>query len=402
MKKMILFSSLIPKGEQHYYTENSIGATSNANNSLQWAIVKGFVENDYQVKLFNLPNIGAFPFKFKKLITKSFLFREENIRGENIGIINVNIFKHFFAYRNLLKLIKINNYLSEETFLLIYDVYPPFLKVIKKLKHKNPLLKIGLVIPDIYGYTGGKESFLRNIIAKHDLNIIEENILSVDVFVLLTENMIDKLPYQVKQKPRVIIEGVLNPDYNLEIINKVNDQDKIILYTGSLDLRHGIKNLIDAFSILQYPNLKLHICGDGDGRFYVDEKSSIQDNITYFGQLSREDVIQKQKEAFLLINPRTSEGEFTRYSFPSKIIEYFASGTPTLMYNLEGIPSEYFEHCFSLEDESVEALAFKIDEIYKMDEEKLYRIGLKAKKFITDEKNSKSQVDKIIKILNRL
>ena len=44
-------------------------------------------------------------------------------------------------------------------------------------------------------------------------------------------------------------------------------------------------------------------------------------------------------------------------------MEYLASGIPTLIYKLPGIPDEYYQYCFSLEDLGVEALANKMMDI---------------------------------------
>ena len=38
------------------------------------------------------------------------------------------------------------------------------------------------------------------------------------------------------------------------------------------------------------------------------------------------------------VNPRQNNEEFTKYSFPSKTMEYLASGVPVVAYKLDGIP----------------------------------------------------------------
>ena len=41
------------------------------------------------------------------------------------------------------------------------------------------------------------------------------------------------------------------------------------------------------------------------------------------------------------MNPRSADAEYTKYSFPSKTIEYLATGVPVVMNRLPGIPEEY-------------------------------------------------------------
>ena len=56
------------------------------------------------------------------------------------------------------------------------------------------------------------------------------------------------------------------------------------------------------------------------------------------GCVTNDEIVRLQCEATLLVNPRPSDKEFCKYSFPSKTIEYMASGTPVLMTKLPGVP----------------------------------------------------------------
>ena len=111
-------------------------------------------------------------------------------------------------------------------------------------------------------------------------------------------------------------------------------------------------------------------------------------------------MLRKQREATLLVNPRTPEGEFTKYSFPSKTMEYLASGVPTLIYSLQGIPDEYLDYCFHLEEMGVDALYSKIEEIFHTDSFTLKDIGAKARHFILDNKNPYEQCLKVLELIN--
>ena len=45
--------------------------------------------------------------------------------------------------------------------------------------------------------------------------------------------------------------------------------------------------------------------------------------------------------AAVLVNPRPNNEEYTKYSFPSKDIEYLLSGKPTVAFLLDGMPKCY-------------------------------------------------------------
>ena len=110
----------------------------------------------------------------------------------------------------------------------------------------------------------------------------------------------------------------------------------------------------------------------------------------------------EQREATVLVNPRTSEGEFTKYSFPSKTMEYLASGTPCIMNKLKGIPQEYFKFIFFPENESVFELSQIIIEICKKEQSELNKIGELAKRFIFENKTPDKQCEKIYNMLKKL
>ena len=83
-------------------------------------------------------------------------------------------------------------------------------------------------------------------------------------------------------------------------------------------------------------------------------------------------------------------------------MEYLASGVPTLLYKLPGIPEEYYDYCFSLTDLSVDALALKITEIMQVPESELKDLGNKAKDFIFKKKNPLMQCVKLYDLVKEI
>ena len=109
-----------------------------------------------------------------------------------------------------------------------------------------------------------------------------------------------------------------------------------------------------------------------------------------------------QKKATLMVNPVHSSEEFSHYFFPSKTLEYLASGTPTLMSRLSCLPPEYDEHLFYFDDESVEGMARKMQEICEMPQSALSEIGKRAADFIVEFKTPKPQMKKAIEFFNQI
>lgn len=84
--------------------------------------------------------------------------------------------------------------------------------------------------------------------------------------------------------------------------------------------------------------------------------------------------------ATLLVNSRFTIEEFTKYSFPSKNMEYMASGTPLLTTKLPGMPQEYYPYVFLFDEETIDGYADAISNALTHSESELFKLGVSAKK----------------------
>lgn len=81
-------------------------------------------------------------------------------------------------------------------------------------------------------------------------------------------------------------------------------------------------------------------------------------------------------------------------------MEYMTSGTPMIGYHLEGIPNEYYNYMYTPVDLSVEALTDCIEKTLKLSQYELDAMALSAINYITQYKNSKVQVQRIVDFLS--
>ena len=88
-------------------------------------------------------------------------------------------------------------------------------------------------------------------------------------------------------------------------------------------------------------DVELWICGSGDAKDIIEDEAQKDSRIKYFGLVDSQTALKMQHQATILVNPRTSDGEYTKYSFPSKNMEYMVSGTPVLTTDLPGMPKEH-------------------------------------------------------------
>ena len=217
-------------------------------------------------------------------------------------------------------------------------------------------------------------------------------------YVLLTQAMNDYLNKQ--GKPYVILEG----HADITMADKIPAMEKknsprICFYAGGVSKRYGLGNLVDGFRKADIPDAALHIYGPGD---YVKELQQIaaeDERIFYGGMLLNTEIVDKEQEATLLVNPRPTDEEYVKYSFPSKTMQYMASGTPVLTTVLPGMPKEYHPYVYLLEDETADGIAKMLKKVLANSDEALFRKGLEARRFVLEQKNNVIQARKILEML---
>ncbi len=216
-------------------------------------------------------------------------------------------------------------------------------------------------------------------------------------FVLLTEQMNEVV--NPEGKPYVIIEGLCDPDMAHRERVKSESPVRKCIYAGLLDARYGVKTMVEAFLLAEVPNARLEVYGGGP---YAEELAQVAGKTTdvvFHGTVSVDTVVKAELEAALLVNPRPTHEEFTKYSFPSKNMEYMVSGTPVLTTNLAGMPEEYRQYVYLFEGETVEEMAQRFREVLSLTDKERNDKGAAAKAFVLTNKNNAAQTKKILTML---
>lgn len=216
-------------------------------------------------------------------------------------------------------------------------------------------------------------------------------------YVLLTEEMAVKLGY--KDRPYIVIEGQVDSLENREVLEAKQYDKKIVMYAGIVRKLYGLKILVEGFIKADLPNYELHIYGNGDYADEIDEISKHNNNVKHFPSQPNTTIVEKEKRAFLLVNPRPTNEEYTKYSFPSKNMEYMVSGTAVLTTNIPGMPSEYKQYVYLIEDETEDGVCKAFKKLSELSEEDIIGKGRLAREFVLTNKNNKKQTNRIIALI---
>lgn len=386
---------------EEQYLQRSRTGLQGAANTFQTAIIKGFSELHCRITVMNSLPVGTFPFQYKDLVLRSRDWKIQNILCREIGGINFPLIKQSSRYWNYWNHIKAwleDGRPIEKKCIIAYSLYLPFLMLLDKAKREYPKIKTSVICTDLPCQYGILPSNRIKAALYKKYGILQMKYTqAIDSFVLLTEAM--KIPLNVGQRPFTVIEGIADAESYKDAGIKGVKERKVILYTGTLHHQYGIMTLLQAFEMIQEPDYELWICGSGDAENDVKALAEIDQRIRFWGYVPKQTIYKLQEQATILVNPRTNEGEYTKYSFPSKTMEYMMSGIPVVMHKLHGIPDEYDPYLFYVEDNTAEALSKRMKEICELSEEERDAFGLTAREFVAGKKNARTQAEKILNMV---
>lgn len=145
------------------------------------------------------------------------------------------------------------------------------------------------------------------------------------------------------------VEGGIDQDvYDYFEPSSVEEQQQensitTYMYAGILEPVTGVDMLLKAFSRVSNPSVRLKISGKGSYQKLVEDAVKQDDRITYLGCVPYEEYLCNLKQADVLVNPRNMNLPENENNFPSKIMEYLATGKPIISTRFPGW-EKYNEH----------------------------------------------------------
>lgn len=395
---VLCLMGLFPEEYQDEILRDSLSGVQNAANKLQWAIVDGLInQENTRVGVLNSLFIGSYPRKYKKAFIPSFPFQVDGKElGINVGFLNLPGLKYLSKYRGLKKKIRqwVKGDADEEKVIIAYAMTSPVVELLCYTKKKYPSVKCVLFVPDLPEYMDvANKSFLYNIIKKCHISHLRRNIKEIDGYVFLTDYMKEWFGEDVCY---TVVEGIYRGPQ--EPSEAPVSKAKVILYAGGLSEQYGVLDLVNAFLKVREEDWTLELIGDGSLLPHLKQMAVDHPWLVIRGLLPNSEVLKRQKQASVLVNPRRGEQAFTKYSFPSKTIEYLASGTPMVGYRLPGIPDEYFEYIYEVSPDE-HGLEDCLKKVMLLSERERNEFGLSAKHFIQNEKNAAKQCANIMVLI---
>lgn len=288
---------------------------------------------------------------------------------------------------------------DEENVILISGLYRSLIRPAKWLKRKFglPVLVIVPDLPELMITYRNDYSKLRSILNDWDMKRSMKYRESIDGFVVLSSFMnpiVNKF-----DKHWTVLDGLCDLTA-IDQVEKTVGEGRFIMYAGKISSTFGVDKLVDGFIKANLKDTKLVLCGDGDYAPKLRELVNEHTNIEFKGTVSHDVVLGLEKAATLLVESRPVDTEIAKMSFPSKIIEYMASGTPVLVSNIPSFSPEYLQYQYRIDEVSVDGIENALRMVFAHTDDELKILGAAAREFVLKNKTIQKQCEKIIELIN--
>lgn len=372
-------------------------------------LIRGMTKNN-NVKIQALSAIPVSYNTYSKQVIEPCEEVKDNINYHYIGFKNGRISRFYSQYFAIYKYTR--NWIKNETRkghrkseiviacdALSFHIAEPA----RRAAHREGIKTVAF-LTDIPIYATNMKNKDNGYIRKLAISIYEKCALdtcrSYDGYVYIVDGMQEKIG--IKNKPFITIEGSV--DMDLQKRKKYNSYNntKTIIYAGGIYKIFGVDRLVKAFQLLNFEDTELHLYGSGDYVQDLIQINQIDNRIKYMGISLNTEMLDIEKKATLLVNTRPTEDVFTKYSFPSKTLEYMSSGTPVLSTKLQGIPSDYWPYIYWISDDSIQGIASALERVLEMDNTTLYAKGYSAQNYVYLHKNNEVQGKKIYEFFKKI
>lgn len=224
--------------------------------------------------------------------------------------------------------IKFFKLLRHSDIIVLYNYY--YINFLILFFAKTMHIKTALIIAD--GHTEERENkTLLIMIRKYIAEKVKRDYLKFDKLIILSRILYKK----IEHKDKILFQGAINvlmfKNFALRQNTKLN-----IMYSGFLDKSTGVDLWVKAISQINNKNIEYVFTGWGPLSELIKKLSVKNTNILYRGFVSREEYYRMLNESDIVVNPRNMNLLDNKENFPSKMLEYLASGRVILSTRFSG------------------------------------------------------------------
>lgn len=251
------------------------------------------------------------------------------------------------------------------------------------------------------------ESWIYSLARAADRYLLLRGLRCLDGLIALAEPLARLL---VPNVPAIVVEGMISNEVTqfLPELRRIEPGSNpggefVIMYAGQMyEGAYGIEILLDAFRLMEDPNMALWLFGRGDMVEQVKQAAQHDQRITYWGLQPDSIFFSRMRQASVMAIPRPVDEWYSLFTFPSKLLEYLAMGKITISAKLAGIPSEYYPHLVLIDEMNAVNLAECLRNVAGWSLEKRRQMESRAQAFVWGSKTQLHQGKRICDFLSAI
>ncbi len=391
MKKKVFFLGYLVSPEE----ANVASGASVAGNKMQWNVVKHLAEyDDMDVECISITPYAAFPHDKMLFQREEHQMLNHHIPCLRVGYCNLPVLKQLWqviaVYGAARRALKRHPDATVMCYNLFFQIGQPMRWIKKRFPKAQTLCLLADLPIDDKTDRKGLSKLLRAMFDRNTRN----NLQCCDRYIVLNKHVADAY---LPGKPYIVIDGGVDEDDIPKSLQqeKKPPVEKNILFCGALTEYNGVSRLIEAMEHFRGTDIYCDIYGGGYLEDQVRQAAQQNPNLRFHGRVDNATVMQKQREAWLLINPRIVDDPIAQVTFPSKTFEYLLSGTPVLSTRLNGYSNEYDDLMFFADDDTPDGIVRAIERANTVGAEQMHAMAERAIAFVVNRRRWAVQTDKL-------
>jgi glycosyltransferase involved in cell wall biosynthesis len=352
-----------------------------------WALVESLGANGVEVDLVVAEPVADFPHN-RRLLIRGQHFTEAGVAGRSVSFVNLPAVKNLTRYwsgRRAARLVGVKN----ADAVLVHGVHSAFLWLALGLGKRHGIPTVA-VLTDAPSLHTKFDNALTSLLKRLDRRLILAALRRLDGVVALTPGLSEL----AAGRPAMLMEGIaISPrDVDGAPLRTVDDLPRVV-YAGGLSAEYGVLDLLD--SVEQASEVwTLEFFGRGPAVAAIQEAERQGLRVAYRGSVAPDEMARVYASSDVLVNPRPPHGALAHQAFPSKLLEYLASGVPVVTTELPTLPRDYLDHV-TLAASSPPGLAAAIDGLVRAGSPSRERLGSDAKEFILRTRGVERQGERL-------
>lgn len=347
-------------------------------------------------------------FLSKRHSVSAWICSKNNGKNENTGskkgvkwsFIKFNRIDFFLNFNKIFKILKSNYKNGHKNVLMLYDGIGLTNFMFAYLGKKMGYIVFTDIVED---YSVHEENTGVLLTCLHKINqIFDKNISKyVNGIVVISKRLFEKY-HAIDNSLQKILIPISAENINLDIPDKIKNENFSFVYSGSYGVKDGVSLLIECFKLLNQKYQKIELILSG--KINVEIKNLIKDelNIKYIGMVPDSEYYHFLANSDVLCMTRINS-KYAHSGFPFKLGEYLASGVPVIVTNVSDI-SDYLineENALVAVPSNVTSLFEKMEFAY-LNQKKIKNIGSKGKEVAHINFNKDINGEKLEQFIQKL